>query len=385
MAITEHDAALSKAKIGLMSAPNSVFFSSVCMGLAHIWDEAIETAGTNGIYVKYAPSFFMKIKKDERIGLIIHEVLHVALLHMVREGERDHDRWNAAADYVINLIILDAGFKLPPGGLVDRQYAGMSTEEVYKLLPEGTKPSMPDLVPPSADDLPSKDSAGKTQAQVNAIVSANIQSIVINAAAQSKQQGDKPGTVPGEIQVKIDKILNPIVPWHRVLNSFMTKRAKTDYTFRKPNRRYFPDHILPSQYSIKMCDIGVAVDVSASVTDAEFQHYISETAYILKQVRPDVIHFVQFDTKIKTDDKLKKLRDLREVNFHGRGGTKINPVMQWADKNKPAVLIIFSDGKFTAPSINPRIPIIWVIDNNANFTAPFGKVIHFNFLAISKG
>lgn len=59
----------------------------------------------------------------------------MAFLHMDRLQSRNHRKWNVAADHVINLLLLERGFKMPKDGLADQQYKGLSTEEVYKLLP----------------------------------------------------------------------------------------------------------------------------------------------------------------------------------------------------------------------------------------------------------
>jgi hypothetical protein len=141
----EANAALSKAKLQLMSSPEAVFFSVVMLSLQHIWDETQPTAYTNGRLCGYNPSFFMRCTPRERVGLILHETLHVALLHICRALSFDSPmKFNMAADYVINLIIIDAGFELPPGALIDEQYRDMSVEEVYALLPDD--PAGPDMM-----------------------------------------------------------------------------------------------------------------------------------------------------------------------------------------------------------------------------------------------
>ena len=45
----------------------------------------------------------------------------MALLHVPRMGSRDQKRWNIAADYVVNdLILRNTNFKLPKGGSSQR-------------------------------------------------------------------------------------------------------------------------------------------------------------------------------------------------------------------------------------------------------------------------
>src|SRR5690554_3436799 len=128
--------ALSRTKIALMGSADSAFFTSCVFGLKHEFDDSIPTACTNGYWVKYNSEFFMKQTPPKRLGLLLHETLHVIFLHMGRLKGRDMTKWNYACDYVINLILVDRGFELPAGALLDKKYKGMSAEEVYDLLPD---------------------------------------------------------------------------------------------------------------------------------------------------------------------------------------------------------------------------------------------------------
>lgn len=374
--------ALSVAKIGLMTRPNSVFFASACMALEHFWTDRLSTAGTDGLRVGYNPDFFMPLTKEQRIGLILHEVLHVVGLHNARLGTRDPGRWNEACDYAINLIILRAGFELPPGGLVNWDYEGMAPEQIYGTLPVQEEPSSPEAGTSPAgignDLLPAGiggDEPGKTPEEVKL----HVDNILVQAVAESRRQNDAAGTIPGHLERHVDQLLNPIVPWHRLLRNYFTARAKSDYSYTRPNRRYFPDFFMPTLYSEAPGEIAEAVDSSGSTSDESFAHYVSEAKYLIKNIRPKKLTLIQFDTDIKSADQLQFPSDFKRLKFTGRGGTDVNPVLQWAKDNKPTVMIIFTDGWFHAPKVNPKIPVIWVIDSNPDFTAPFGKVIHFNF------
>ena len=63
-------------------------------------------------------------------------------------------------------------------------------------------------------------------------------------------------------------------------------------------------------------------------------------------MKPDKITLIQFDRNIKSVDSISNIRDLMNVKFIGRGGTRIEPVMNWADKHKPKLLLVFTDGEF---------------------------------------
>ena len=357
--------AMDRAKIQLMSRTDTSFFTTICFNLRFSWDNTILTAATNGKYLKFNPNFFMSLSPDERVFVLVHESCHVAYMHMDRVKDRDKKKWNIAADHVINLMLIERGFKMPTGvnaGLADPKYTGMNTEAVYKLLPEPPENVDMDIV---ESDLDSEE------------LTAEISDILVRASIQSKLDNDKDGTIPGDIQLFLDNLLNPKLPWYRILQKYLYTFAKNDYTFKKPNRRYFPQYYLPSLYSENLMNIAIAVDISGSVSDKDFKQIVSEVASVFKMMKPDKITLLQFDVGIKSTSELKNIRDLMNVKFIGRGGTDINPVIEWANVNKPQLILIFTDGyfKWKADVIKPQT--IWLIHNNNAFKANSGKIINY--------
>jgi predicted metal-dependent peptidase len=289
--------------------------------------------------------------------------MHVALLHITRLKGRNRKKWNMAADFVINLMLVERGFTMPKGGLLDKSYAGLSTEQVYDLIPDQQAEDYPMDIEEAPGDLPAMEEG--------------IKEILVRASVASKMAGDKPGSIPGDIQIYLDKLLKPKLPWKVILRRFIQSFAKDDYTFTRPNRRFFTKHNLPALKSEKLIDLAIAVDTSGSVTDEEFKRFVSETSGILKMMQPDEMTLIQFDTKLKSIDTLKNLQDLSRVTFTGRGGTKIGPVLEWAKEAKPQLLLVFSDGEFYWPGDLLKNPTLWMIHNNKDFKAPFGQVIHY--------
>ena len=359
-----HVKALNQAKISLLSTPETVFFSTVCFSLKHVFNESVRTAATDGKTIEYSPSFFMSLTNEERVFLMLHETLHVAYMHMDRKAGRDHTRWNAACDYVINLMLVKRGFKMPSIGLLDRKYEGMSAEQVYKLLPENPKmdPSLLDLNEP----------AGNAEQ-----LEQDIQEILVRASIQSKMAGEKPGSIPGDIQVMLEKLLNPKLPWTTILRKYLSGFSRNDYSLKKPNKRFFPQYHLPSLYSLKLMDLTIAVDCSGSVSDHDFTQFVSEVASVFKMLKPKKITLIPFDTQIRKVMPIKSLLELEKCQFTGRGGTDITPVVKWAQENKPQLLLVFSDGEFRFPYQETNTNTLWIIHNNERFTAPYGKVIHY--------
>ena len=372
--LTPQDA-LNKAKIALMSKADSAFFTTLAFSLIHEFSDQVRTAATNGKRIRYNPEFFMSLDNEERVFLMLHEAMHCAYLHMERTAGRDHGRFNIAADHVINLQLRDRGFKMPECGIADDDYRELSTEQIYDLLPENPNGGGSSNVPGFGNDLEEPEGGNSPEAQEQ--LRQDMQDILVRAALQSRMANDKPGSIPGDIQIFLDRLLNPKLPWQRILQKYLNAFSKNDYSFKKPNRRFFPDHYLPSMYGENLIDFAAFADISGSVTDHEFRVQVSETAGIMRMMKPKQILFGQFDTEIKSVEKINDLRDMSKIQFTGRGGTCIEPVIEWANKNKPQLLMVFSDGDFNFPEVQTKVPTIWLVYNNPNFTAPFGKVIHY--------
>lgn len=364
--------ALSIAKVHLISMPDTVFFSTICLSLKFVWDGTIDTAAVNSTTMYINPAFFVGLPPQERVFVLAHEVLHVALVHMLRGQGKCPDKYNQAADHCINLLLLARGFKMPDWVLKDPQYTGMSTDEIYALLPK-----------PGPDDKPRKmgndiKPGGEESKEAQAKAESEIQDILIRASIQSKMAGNTPGSIPGDVAIYLNGLLNPKLPWNRILQKYLHATAKSDYSFRKANRRFFPKYHLPSLHSESLMNIAIAVDASGSVSDEDFKVFVSETSGILRMMRPEKITLIQFDTEIIKVDEVRSVMDLSKVTFTGRGGTDIHPVLEWATVNKPQLLLVFTDGEFRFTDVKTKVPVLWVIHNSPQFTAPFGKVISYS-------
>ena len=355
--------AMMKARLWLMNHPGAAFFADICLNLTHVIDNSVPTAATDGRTIYYNTEFFMGLPASHRVGLMLHEVLHVACAHMTRVNGRQQGKFNRACDYSINIIIDQAGFQLPEGGLLDYQYDKMAPEEIYGLLedePEDEEPG--DIIEIDSDDES---------------LMQDIEDMLVSAQQASERAGDKPGSIPGELERQINKILNPTVPWTAILAGYFTRLARRTYDWKRPNRRFFTQGvILPSKAGHKLCDGAIGVDVSASVLEEQFESTINEAADIIAQQDPDKLHFIQFDTRIAGEvTVVEKLEDLKGIKFKAGGGTAIDPLMQWAKDNNPSWLIVFTDGYYDPPTIEPSCPVIWAVYDNKNFKAPFGKHI----------
>ena len=365
---SSHQASLDKAKIRLMSSPDSVFITTVCLSMRHVWSYEVPTAAVDGNTIWFNPDFWIALDKDEQFFLLQHETWHPCFMHMVRRGTRDPRKYNIAGDHVINLMLLARGGKMPKGGLADPQYTGMDTDQIYDLLPDD-----PQMDCPHIGDI--KEASGSTMEESEKA----LEDLLIRAAIQSKSSSDKPGTIPGIIQIFLDSLLNPKLPWHRILHKYFQARNKSDYTYRKFNRRFFPKYYLPTLDGEALMEVTIAVDASGSVSTADFSQFVAEIADIMRRFKPSKITIITFDYGIRSVDVVTDVQSLMNVKFTGRGGTAIEPVLDWVKDNKPTVLLVFTDGEFRFHKPDPpkKTDVVWLIHGGHKFQAPFGKTIAY--------
>src|SRR5262249_36202840 len=114
------------------------FFATLCLRLKLI-PGTVPTMATNGKVIYYNSAFVESITQEELEGVLAHEVLHCALAHHCRRGQRKKRLWNIAADYAINPVVLKNGFVLPAGALINPEYEDLCAEQIYdRLLQEGS-------------------------------------------------------------------------------------------------------------------------------------------------------------------------------------------------------------------------------------------------------
>lgn len=378
--------ALSKSKIGIITT-GTHFLSSITFSMQHVMDESINTADVDGKIVRYNPNFFMKLPPTGRIFVMAHESWHVALNHLGRTGTKDHELYGKAADYVINLILVTAGFIMPkvtiemlknapPGsdikegdnlGLLNYRFEGMSTDEVYEILKKEDPPK-PTMMDGDLRPASSPEEAKEIQE--------SIKQNIVKAIARSKLSGtDEPGSIPGEIQRLIHKLLNPKLPWETLLRRFLIEVVKNDYTWKRPNKRFFPDFILPSQHSNSLGHLALVIDTSMSFTDKQATAALSEIRYIHRLFKPSKLTVMTCDARIHDIYEIGPNDRVDDLKFNGGGGTRFEPVFKHFEKKPPQALIYFTDLYANPITKQPKYPVIWICSSQ-HTPALIGRTIY---------
>jgi predicted metal-dependent peptidase len=112
------------------------FFGTLLLRQRVVETTTVQTMATNGKELFFNPEFVDEIEMPELRGVCAHEALHPAFCHHTRRGDRDHELWNMACDYVINPVLIEAGLTLPKGALIRDDLRGLNAEQAYARLIE---------------------------------------------------------------------------------------------------------------------------------------------------------------------------------------------------------------------------------------------------------
>tara|TARA_Y100000296_G_scaffold24971_1_gene29427 strand:- start:601 stop:1722 length:1122 start_codon:yes stop_codon:yes gene_type:complete len=363
---TDLESKLLKAKIELMT--RSVFISTIALSLRHVITDATATADVNGTVVRYNPEFLKRQTVVQFAGLMAHECWHVAFQHLARRGDRDHIIWNCAGDYIINHMLTKAGFEIPIAGLLDKKYGdGWSTDSVYDDLMKEKKDFdtgnlMLDLREDKKEDKPNINSA--------------VTNIVVRARTQAQMAGKQAiGEIPDEIERIIDELLNPKLPWQVILNRFLDQRVREEYSWARKNRRYPADTYLPSLHSYGLGHLTFAIDTSGSIGNDELQEMLSEIKGIQQVFNPEHMTIIDCDSRIHQIHTIDQSTDIMSLNFHGGGGTRFQPVLDYVKEHPTQALIYFTDlyGEDNLNSVD--YPILWIC-NSDHTPATIGETVY---------
>lgn len=321
------------------------------------------TMCTNGRWIKWSRAFVDKYSEEEILGVIVHELMHKVLKHMLRRGTRNPVKWNVACDYVINQTILQEGFKLPPDGLIDKQYLNMMAEKAYDMLPDQPEQPVWGLV---VDDMSDDDKAEMDR---------EIDQQIIGAANAAKSVGKLPAFVKGII-ADMDEAQ---IDYREKMRRFFAGDQPDDWTFRKPERKAYHrlGIIAPSVDHKGAGHWVVGVDTSGSVSDRELEHFLAEVNAISTEVRPLSITIIYCSTRINHIDTFDQGDEVTQFKYEDRGGTAVRPVFKYVEDNDLPCdqMVYLTDLEIFDWPDRCDWPLLWVSSGAAGQKAPIGETV----------
>jgi predicted metal-dependent peptidase len=348
--------------------------------------------------------------------VLAHQALHCALGHFARRNHRLRDRWDAACDYAVNLLLVEEGLAPVDGALIDPRFRGLSAEEIYPMLGPHRleRPFDEHLFDGAAsrgiavpghsrhDDTAAGDASGEVAG------SRTGDALDSDAAPQSRRKRGAGGETPmppngedlarrwqmrfalaaqqarhaGRLSASWQRLLSvalePPLPWRALLARFLAARAQEDYTFQRPPRR--ESNILLPRLRSEAIEVHAVLDTSGSIGDAELAAFAAEIDALKGQLRARVT--VHACDRALASDGPWIFEAWQPIvlpdRLQGSGGTDFRPVFEWLRESpaRPDALVYFTDGCGDFPLQPAPYPVLWLVKGNAE--VPWGERIAFN-------
>ena len=356
----------------------SPFYGFFLMGLNKNFSTSLPTAGVSqkglGFQLDINKEFWYDLSKEHRLGVLLHELLHLAFFHLfMRESFSDYKLFNIAADLEVNQYIKDEW--IPSGALLLNTFPDLNlpikagTKKYYELLQQNLDSDSPDPTLQGAYD-----SAGDMHIDWDAVdeelaqdvfKDSKIEVMKSQIERQLKDSADsvQRGLIPGELASLIDKLFvikAQVFDWKTYFRRFLgvSFNIYTKKSYKAPSSR-FEDS--PGLKIKKKHHILVAIDTSGSVSDYELTEFFSEINHIYKTGCS--IDIIECDTRI---NRIYPFKGKWDGSVHGRGGTIFSPVIEYYNKTrgKYTTLIYFTDGYGEYDIVKPYNRTMWVVTSS---------------------
>ena len=387
------DKAQSLSKISKDLMLKEPYYGFFLIMLNKVWRKDLPTAGVSKQNINYQlainEEFWMGLSDDHKMGLLKHELLHIAFGHLVSFSSFSNKKLaNVAMDMEINQYIEDSW--LPEGGIRIEDYEDLKLDkkagcryyydQLLRLQDEKDKngttgnDAMDKLLDNVASgDIPDHSTWEEFDDMTDAekkLIEKQVQKILQDAKEQTVK---KRGNVPGEIEglIVVEEFTAPKFDWKGYLRRFtgVSTKVFTKKIRRKENRRYEDNPGLKIKMRQHML---LAIDTSGSVSNDELTEFMNEIHHIHKAGVD--ITVVQCDTSIRS---IEPYRGKNEISVLGRGGTEFDPVLDYYNANlkKYTSLVYFTDGECYT-SVKPRSKVLWVLSERSSMNEDLpGQVI----------
>jgi len=413
---------ITKARARLLvRAP---FLGSIALGLEWVGAPGIGTMATDGRRVWFNPPWCEEHGIEKTMGVIAHEVFHIVNKHHLRRGDRNADLWNAAADLLINRLLEEDKFILPPDGLFDRErrFAGLPTETIYaRLLEEqnwqqsrrnqrqegatqsdkpygwGGSPTTPTDPDQQAGQSAADGNADRAEGEnlsparhwgeVRDLTASNGEPLSPVQRRQAEhdldiriRQAVASARRAGKFSTGYEEVINVAtnqVDWRDKFRISFDGLLRGEVSWARPNRRFVQHGLyLPGWRRVGPGRIAYVLDTSGSITAHELAIYAAGVLGILEETGPEEIILIQCDARVQHVAHLEAGETFDRIEVHGRGGTRFQPAFDWiADSGLAFSAIVYAtDLDCIDEPQDPGVPVIWLTPNR-NRTMPFGEIV----------
>lgn len=342
--------------------------------------------------IYFNPLIFLNLTLKQMETTIKHEILHIVSLHLVRAKEFKAGYSPLAINTAMNLVVNTYLDNLPPYAVtlewVNLNYSlKLLPFEPFEYYVEKLQTAI-DLLETDKDETADEENTtekietGYDPEKTHDIweESSDIDEKTLTEFTEKFVIHAQKGSMPNYVENLLAALKNSKgeLPWNIYLKRLMgTVESNKKKTITRRNRRQ-PDRLdLRGQLRSHKAKIAVALDISGSISDEEFQQAIKEVFAIVKNYKHELT-IIECDNEIRRVYKVQSAKDVKERS-HIRGGTKFTPVFEYANANKLDLLVYFTDGKGEDElQTTPKgYKTMWVIsgkENNLSLKKAYGAV-----------
>lgn len=342
--------------------------------------------------IYFNPIIFLTLTIKQMESEIKHEILHIVSMHLIRakdfQGTYSTLAINIAMDIVVNTY-LD---HLPPYATtlewVNLNYSlKLLPFEPFEYYVEKIQAAL-DLLEVAEDGTENDSKEDERLAVVYSPEkthdiwedSSEIEEQTLKEFTEKFIDASQKGTIPNYLQSMLSSLKNSKseLPWNLYLKRLMgTIESNQKKTITRRNRRQ-PDRLdLRGQLRSHKAKIAVALDISGSISDDEFNQAMKEVLNIVKNYNHEIT-IIECDSEIRRVYNVKSVKDIK-ARSNIRGGTRFTPVFEYVNTQKINLLVYFTDGKGENKLLSiPRgYKTLWVISgkgDNLSLEKAYGVV-----------
>jgi len=320
-------------------------------------------------HLYYKKEFVDEITDAQLIACLCHELLHLALLHLVRGGRRSQLKFNVAADLTVNTILIKNRYELLRGilkpnaknqfvilGKIINNIDEKSAEEIYDELPEIPEEKRNVYIGFDNHNTNSNPKDGKGEPLTEAELQ-ELETEWFNKVETAMVLAQQRGNLPAGLERYVDGLKKAEINWKVVLRRFIQQTIPTDYSWNRPSKKSVAcGCYLPSTTKEKV-NIVVGIDTSGSIGDEELTKFLSEIIGIAKSFKEVIDMKIMFhDVKVHAEYLIRNgsIPQIMAMKPKGGGGTSHRELL---DKIKKEIrdckcLVSFTDGYSDLEDIN---------------------------------
>jgi len=364
---------ISRAKIQIQH--RNSFFAYLSLFLKFREDtknELPESCMGMGVNIRgdciYKKEFIEELTKDKTAsnptelleGVIIHEILHLALLHLQRGLGGNHEIVNIAQDIVVNSLLTRNNFKLPEGCLLPN-----SNNEITLFEKTPYKQTIKDCDKKTAEKvydeikIPNKNGGGfcvkisgkgkgkgKGGLGKNGLSKEDLQKGRFDVHIEGKGLTPKEkkelskewnnriyealnvarmkGDIPNGMERLLGKLHEEKINWRTLLNRYIINQLPYDYSWASSSKKSIATGVYMPNTLKEKIDVVIGIDVSGSIGQKELTDFLSEIIGIAKAFQERIdMKLITHECDIVDEFEIKNgnIEKIKSLKIKGGGGT----------------------------------------------------------------